>query len=206
MYDIDSTFSLEDALPTLEEISKIIRDVDISKSSCVVNISARFCKDLMLAVPNIVLSICNISLLTSKIPREWTKGTITVIPKEGDLTNPSNWCPITQTSIFAKILEKLVHRRLLKYFLDNQIISEYLFGFMPGRSTQLAVFELTKQTYSALNNKKIFGSICLDISKAFDCIDHNKLFIKLRSCGVSENVLLSPYSTGNWVRVGYKRK
>ena len=78
---------------------------------------------------------------------------------------------------------------MLKYFLDNQIISEYQFVFLPGRSTQLAVFELTKQIYSALNNKKIFGSICLDISKAFDCIDHNKLYIKLRSCGIANYVL-----------------
>ena len=51
------------------------------------------------------------------------------------------------------------------------------------------MFELTKQIYSALNNKTIFGSICLDISKAFDCIDHNKLYAKLRSCGVAEDVL-----------------
>ena len=46
-----------------------------------------------------------------------------------------------------------------------------------------------KQIYSALNNKNFFGSICLDISKACDCIDHNKLYIKLRSCGIANDVL-----------------
>ena len=40
-----------------------------------------------------------------------------------------------------------------------------------------------------MNNKKIFGAICLDISKAFDCIDHVKLFNKLRSCGIADDVL-----------------
>ena len=44
-----------------------------------------------------------------------------------------------------------------EYFLNNQIILEYQFGFLPGRSTQLAVFELSKQIYSALNNKKTYG-------------------------------------------------
>ena len=75
------------------------------------------------------------------------------------------------SSIFAKVLEKLVHTRLLNYFLTNNIISEYQFVFLPGRSTQLAVFELTKQIYSSMNNKKIFGAICLDLSKVFDCIN-----------------------------------
>ena len=56
-----------------------------------------------------------------------------VIPKDGDLSDPSNWRPITQTSVFAKLLEKLVHKRLLQYLLDNNIISEFQFGFLPGR-------------------------------------------------------------------------
>ena len=190
VYDIANIFSFEDNMPTLDEINKIIFHIDVTKSSCVPNIiSARFCKDLMLAVPNVVLAICNKTLVTGKIPRNWIKGTITVLPRDGDLTDPGKWRPITQTSIFAKHLEKLVHTRLLKYFLDNHILSDYQFGFLPGRSTQLAVFELTKQIYLALNNKKIFGSICLDISKAFDCIDHNKLYAKLRSCGVAGDVL-----------------
>ena len=77
----------------------------------------------------------------------------------------------------------------MKYLLNKNIISEYQFGFLPGRLTQLAVFELTKQIYSAINNKKIFGAICLDISKAFDCIDNTKLFNKMSSWGIAEDVL-----------------
>ena len=122
----------------------------------------------MLSVPEHICRLFTTSLESGVLPKSWTKGTITVIPKDGDLTDPGNWRPITQTSIFAKLLEKLVHVRLLKHFVNNDIISEYQFGFLPGRSTQLAVFELSKQIFPAMNNKKIFGSICLDISKAFD--------------------------------------
>ena len=91
-----------------------------------------------------------------------------------------------------------MHVRLLRYFLDKQIISEYQFGFLTGRSTQLAVFELRKQIYSAINNKKIFEAVCLDISKAFDCINHVKLFNKMKSCGIAEDVLC-------WFRSCFKR-
>ena len=173
-------------MPIVPEVLKLIKEIDINKSSCVEGINARFCKDAMLKLPEQICKIfCN-SFETGMIRTSWTRGTINVIPKDGDLSDPSNWRPITQTSVFAKLLEKLVHVRLLKYFMQNNIISEFQFGFMPGRSTQLAVFELLKQIFSAMNNKKIFGSICLDISKAFDCTDHVQLFNKLSSCGISD--------------------
>ena len=190
VYNIPGNFTFDDDMPTTREVLGLIREIDINKSSCVDKLNSNFCKEAMLNIPSVICDIMCKSLRTGKIPSSWTRGTINVIPKDGDLTDPGNWRPITQTSIFAKILEKLVHKRLLKYFMDNNVISDYQFGFLPGRSTQLAIFELLKQIYSAFNNRKIFGSICLDVSKAFDCINHVKLMGKLKSCGVSENVLL----------------
>ena len=99
----------------------------------------------------------------------------------------STVCLITQTSIFAKILEKIVHRRLFQFFNDNSIISSFQYGFCPGKSTQQAIFDLTKFIYSALNHKKIVGSICLDVAKAFDSINHDILLYKLSKIGFNEN-------------------
>ena len=187
--EADTVLCFLDDLPHEQEIIKLVKDIDVNKSSCVNNISSKFCKEAMLAVPAKICQMIIKSLVTGRIPAEWTKGTINVLPKDGDLSNPGNWRPITQTSIFGKLLEKIVHVRLLKYLLNNNILSNYQFGFLPNRSTQLAIFELTKQIYSSLNNKKLFGSICLDISKAFDCIDHNILFKKMKLYGFSDSVL-----------------
>ena len=195
---VDANFCFSQDLPTENEVIKIIKDIDVTKASCVENINSKFCKESMLAVPRKICYLITKSLLTGQIPTVWTKGYINILPKGGDPLNPSNWRPITQTSIFAKVLEKIVHTRLLKYFLDNNLLSPYQFGFLPCRSTQMAIFELTKQIYSSLNNKKLFGSICLDISKAFDCIDHSKLFDKMISCGFSNIVM-------NWFRNYFTR-
>ena len=51
------------------------------------------------------------------------------------------------------------------------MISKYQFGFLPGKSTHQAVFELLKHMYGSLNNNKIVGAVYLDVAKAFNYID-----------------------------------
>ena len=116
-------------------------------------------------------------------------GYVNIIPKQGSLSNPSNWRPITQTNIFGKNLEKIVHRNFLQYLLRHGIISDRQYGFLPGRSTHEAIFDLSRHIYSSINNKKIMGLLFLDISKAFDCIIHERLIVKLRAIGCDPTVI-----------------
>ena len=86
-------------------------------------------------------------------------------------------------------MEKLVHRRVFRYFTDCNILTPYQYGFRPGKSTQMATFDLLKYIYSGLNHKKIIGSVCLDVAKAFDCINHDILLSKFRKIGFTENTI-----------------
>ena len=120
VYNVDSRICFTDDIPLVAEVEKLIRGIDISKSSCVDNINAKFCKAAMLSIPHVICQVMCKSLMLGKIPSDWTKGVINVIPKGGDLTDPGNWRPIMQISIFAKILEKIVQTRLLKYLLKDR--------------------------------------------------------------------------------------
>ena len=113
----------------------------------------------------------------------WAMGVVTVIPKSGNLSDPSNWRPITQTPIFAKIFEKIVHKRFMNYFIENNILTNYQYGFRKGKSPQQAVFDLIKFIHSSLNHKKLISTICLDLAKAFDCINHEILLYKMSKIG-----------------------
>ena len=69
------------------------------------------------------------------------------------------------TKIIKKILEKLVHRQLLNYLLENEIINEDEFGFFPSKSTHEAI--LSNKFNSALNSKKTFGYVTTRCGKYF---------------------------------------
>ena len=170
---------------TDEAVSDCVNEIDVNMSSCVEGINMKLCKILIENFPGKFAKLFSNSLFLGIFPKDWARSVVTLLPKTGDMTNPGNWRPISQTCLFAKLLERIVHSRFLRYLLDNKLISEYQFGFLPNRSTQEAVFEVTKSMYTAINSRKMMGLIFLDVAKGFNCIHHERLYNKLYSIGCS---------------------
>ena len=136
----------------------------------------------------------NMSLEGNVFPREWAKGFINILPKGGNLKSPSNWRPITQTLLPAKMLEKIVQKRFFKILCDLNVLSPLQYGFIPGRSTQLAIFNILKDLFEARNSKLHTGLLFLDVRKAFDSLDHHMLLQKMQVLGASGKMLQWFYS------------
>ena len=113
-YNVLDTLHLDHIDVSIDELERLAKGIDITKASCIKNINSKICMDLLLILPNKFCHLFNTSLTYGIFPRLWATGYVNVIPKNGDLNDPGNWRPITQTNIFSKTLEKIVHKRLLE--------------------------------------------------------------------------------------------
>ena len=95
--------------------------------------------------------------------------------KRGNKRGVSNYRPISLLTSFSKILEKVIQTRLLDHLHKNNIIIKEQYGFQRGFTMANAVYKLINEVLNALNNKQIVESIFCDLTKAFDCVDHDTL-------------------------------
>ena len=119
---------------------------------------------------------------------------------------PTNYRLISILSPFAKIFEQIIHDKLDTFFTKNNIISSQQYGFRKNHSTSLAVLDLLSVLLQNKDKEKISCSIFLDISKAFDTVNHNILLQKLNRYGIRGEMhnLLKDYLTDRKQFTTYK--
>ena len=134
-----------------------------------------------------------------------------VVPmfKDGDKTDPSNYRPISLLSCLSKVVEKLIHSRLINFFEKFSILNMNQYGFRSKRSTIQAVARLTEFVRDATNKRADAIALFLDLKKAFDTIDHKILMQKLDHYGIrgKSNNLIRAYLTNRkqYVEIGNNR-
>ena len=109
-----------------------------------------------------------------------------VVPifKKGDRALTNNYRPISLLPVISKVIEKIIYNQLSLYFESNKLFSDSQYGFRPNHSTEQATLELTDKIISAMYNNDVPIGIFLDISKAFDTIDHAILLTNFEHYGV----------------------
>ena len=100
-----------------------------------------------------------------------------------------NYRPISVLTCFSKLLEKITHKRLISYIEKHNILSKHQYGFRKNRSTEHAIIELTDKISKAIDDGKYTIGIFLDLSKAFDTVNHDILLKKLEHYGIRGNCL-----------------
>ena len=93
--------------------------------------------------------------------------------------------PATFSPPHLIVFEKVVQEQLTEFLNVNKLLYNSQYGFRKAHSTETTTLELIDTLLQTLDKKDIRISIFLDLSKAFDTIDHNSLYIKLRHYGIN---------------------
>ena len=128
------------------------------------------------------------------LPLEWKAANVSPVLKKGDSRVPSNYRPISVLPVLAKVLEKCAHQQVYTYMQNHQLLHPAQFGFRPGHSTQDAVLACIEDWRRSLDDDKLVGVAFIDLSKAFDSINHKLLLQKLESYGFGDREMRWFYS------------
>ena len=124
-----------------------------------------------------------------QFPEIWNCSKVAALFKTGDRTNESNYRPISILPTKNKILEKVVHSQFYDFLNSNNLISSEQFGFHLKLSTTSARTSFADEILLHMESGDLCGEVFLDLTKAFDTVDHNILLSKLSAIGVSPSTL-----------------
>jgi hypothetical protein len=98
---------------------------------------------------------------------------------KGSKTDKKSYRPVSLICILSKIFEKAIYRRLIEHCELNDVINQNQFGYREKSNTEAAMLHTMHDIYMPLNKKLLTALLTIDLSSAFDCIDHEILLIKL---------------------------
>ena len=140
-----------------------------------------------------LLRIVNLPIRPVVFPDHWKIACIVPIPKSGDPDIPSNNRPISLLSTLSKILEKVVCTKLSDYLRDHHLLSPSQCAYRPRHSTEDAVLDAVERLVTNTDNGLVSAVTTLDLSKAFDSVDHDLLITKLSWYGITDTKWFRSY-------------
>ena len=169
---------------TEEEMEKELLGLNPAKSSGYDSFNLKVIREIAPYIKQPLTSIFNKSFSTGIFPDGLKISLITPVYKNEDKSLFTNYRPVAVLSCFSKILEKIMYKRLIDYIERHNILYDKQYGFRKNHSTEMAIIELTNKLTDAIDEGKLTAGIFLDLSKAFDTVDHSIIISKLEHYGI----------------------
>ena len=152
-------------------------------------ISIRVIKHCLHAILPSVTSIINEFLASNTFPIEWKTAEVVPVLKEGDHEKPNNYRPISLLPVLSKLCERIALNQLMPYLVENDRLSAHQSGNKKWHSTQTSMIYASDRILTAIDQKKTSAVVLLDMSKAFDNVNHDILLKKLQDIGLSPSAM-----------------
>ena len=187
---LETKFKFNDI--TENDIYNKINTFDTKKASIENDIPAKILIGSNDIVSNYLSCIYNSSKNSQNYPPSLKVADVSPIHKANERTLKKNYRPVSLLPILSKLFEKYMYDPIILYI--EKFLSPFLFGYRKGCSTQQCLMVMIEIWRKALDNKKVAGGILTDLSKAFDCLNHDLLIAKLEAYGFDKAALKFIYN------------
>ena len=191
-FNVEEPFSLKPVHP--DTIKNIIKGLKNSKTAGVDYIDTAAIKIISEHAIPAITHIVNLSITHSKFPEAWKYAKIIPLHKKDDILNPKNYRPVAILPILSKILERAIFEQVVEYFETNQLFHPNHHGFRKHHNTCTALLQMYDGWVEAADRGELTGVCLLDMSAAFDVVNHQLLLQKLRLYGFSQDSLAWMFS------------
>ena len=170
-----------------------LNNLNISKSTGLDGLPARFLKDAAEVIKYPITSVINLSIRSQVFPSEMKVAKVKPLFKKKSRLEVGNYRPVSILPVASKILEKAVFVQLNRYLTENNILYEFQSGFRGKYSTDTCLLYLQDHIRKQISNGLYTGMVLLDIQKAFDSVNHSILCKKLSALGVKSTTWFESY-------------
>ena len=188
---------------SLSKVNKLLRNLKNTRSTAVDELDNYCVKISADIITRPLHHVISLSILQQKFPESWKYSKVIPLHKKDSKLERKNYRPVSILSPLSKILEKVIYEQLYEYFTKNLIFNSNLHGYRHGRSTQTALMVMYDRWVQAAAAEQLSGAVLLDLSAAFDLVDHQILIQKLRIYGAEDSLLrwVQSYLTGRYQAV-----
>ena len=161
----------------------------VNKAAGLDRIPARLLKDAEAELAPSITYLVNKSISDGIVPDLWKVARVTPLYKSDDKLQVENYRPISVLPVLSKVVERVVHSQLNAHLHQLDFLYQHQYGFRRGHSTEQAITQLNNWVLQSMVKGKVTGLLFVNISKAFDSLNHKVLLHKLEHLGLSERSL-----------------
>jgi len=147
-------------------------------------------KILKFSLPHTIDSLTylfNLCISNNYYPSAFKYAKVIPLFKKGDKHDVNNYRPISLLSTISKPLERHIHRYLISFLGKHNLINDNQSCFRQHHSCETALCRITNSWLQNINNSKAVGAVFIDLTKAFDLINHKILLHKLKIYGIDDD-------------------
>ena len=136
------------------EVKSVLESLQLGKSSGPNGINNRILKELSSPLSRPLSNLFNYSMSKGIFPDIWKEANVSPLFKKDDPSSVSNYRPISLLNTIGKVMEKIVHKHMFNFFLDQHAITSLQSGFVPGDSTVNQLVDIYNTFCKALDDGK----------------------------------------------------